>query len=173
MSNLRRYYVTNATIFITAVTNYRIPIFKDPDNIQILFTTFKNVVLLHPYELFAYVVLPDHIHLIIQLIKGQENFSTIMKSIKGNFTVNYKKAHYIQNNLVLWQKRFWDHIIRDENDLQKHLDYIHWNPVKHRYADTPLKWEQSSFPKWIERGVYDSTWGIGGEPEMIQKMDFE
>ena len=173
MSNLRRYYVPNATIFITAVTNNRTPIFKDSDNIQILFTTFKNVVFLHPYELVAYVVLPDHIHLIIQLIKGQENFSTIMKSIKGNFTVNYKKAHNIQNNLVLWQKRFWDHLIRDENDLKSHLDYIHWNPIKHKYVDAPQKWQYSSLSKWIDEGVYDLMWGSNGEPEVIRKMDFE
>jgi putative transposase len=173
MSNLRRYYVPNAMVFITAVTNNRTPIFQDFRNIQILFTTLENVELLHPYTLVAYVVLPDHIHIIIQMVEGQNNFSTIMKSIKGNYTANYKKAHNIQNSLVLWQKRFWDHVIRDEEDLKSHLDYIHWNPVKHKYVDTPQKWQYSSLTKWIDEGVYCSTWGLNGEPEVIQKMDFE
>ena len=101
MSNLRRYYVSDAMVFITAVTNNRVPVFQDPQNIQILFTTLKNVELLHPYKLVAYVVLPDHIHLIIQMVNGQNNFSTIMKSIKGNFTANYRKAHKLELNLVL------------------------------------------------------------------------
>lgn len=173
MPNFRRYYVPNAMVFITAVTENRRPIFQYPENIQLLFTTFKNVELLHPYQLIAHVVLADHMHLIIQTEVGQDNFSTIMKSIKGNFTANYKNAHGIQTKLVLWQKRFWDHVIRDEHDLKTHLDYIHFNPVKHGFIDAPCKWEPSSFHKWVERGVYDSIWGMNGEPESIRNLKFE
>lgn len=59
-------------------------------------------------------------------------------------------------NIKFWQKRFWDHIIRDENDLENHIHYIHVNPQKHGYVDDPFEWKYSSISEWEKRGVYAS-----------------
>jgi putative transposase len=101
------------------------------------------------------------------------HFSTVMHSLKRNFTMNYKKFHSISSSFTVWQKRFWDHVIRDEYDLNRHLDYIHWNPVKHGFVDHPEDWPQSSFLDWLERGYYPENWGWEHEPKNIEGMNFE
>jgi len=87
-----------------------------------------------------------------------------LHSIKTNFTREYKQHRKITGNLNLWQKRFWDHVIRDETDLENHLDYIHYNPVKHGYVKEMNSWEASSYDLWDDRGFYErlSAWN---EPE--------
>ncbi|MGD2104193.1 MAG: hypothetical protein PVJ55_03630 [Anaerolineae bacterium] len=73
------------------------------------------------------------------------DFSKVLHGGKRNYTLNYKEAHGITTSLCLWQSRFWDHIIRDESDLNCHFDYTHWNPVKHGYVARPESWAQSTF----------------------------
>jgi putative transposase len=70
-----------------------------------------------------------------------------------------KRRLEIDGHLRFWQKRFWDHIIRDEEDLAQHLDYIHYNPVKHGLVTRPEEWQHSSFIAWQERGAYPEQWG--------------
>jgi len=173
MTNIRRYYVPNAIVFITSITQNRFPLFSIKRNIGILNLTVENVKQIHPFEIMAYVLLPDHFHWLLRLSEGDDDFSKILKSVKGNFTANYKKANHIIDPVSLWQKRFWDHVIRDEQDLKNHMDYIHWNPVKHGCVDAPEKWIHSSYPQWLEFGIYESGWGINKEPENINKMRFE
>ena len=96
-----------------------------------------------------------------------------MHSIKRNFTLNYKKTHQIITPLNIWQKRFWDHIIRNEQDLENHLDYIHWNPVKHGFVNKPEDWTNPTYRNWLNKGFYDVGWGWNNEPDNINKMDFE
>ena len=173
MPTYRRFYVPNAIVFITCVTKNRKPIFKEKDNRNLLMITINNVKLFHPFELIAFSFLYDHIHLLIQMQNNNYDFSTIVKSIKGNFTTNYKKQKNISQQFTLWQKRFWDHIIRDENDFKNHLVYIHWNPVKHGYVNEPNHWEDSSFIEWVEKGVYDPGWGKDKSPKNIVDWNFE
>jgi putative transposase len=116
------------------------------------------VQVLHPFAMLGYVFLPDHFHLLIQP-SGQSNFSDIMHSLKSNFTREYKQLLGINGNLKFWQKRFWDSVIRDEQDFQGHLDYIHYNPVHHQYVQRPEDWLHSSFSIWQSRGIYPSGWG--------------
>ncbi len=73
----------------------------------------------------------------------------------------------------LWQARFWDHVIRDDNDYKRHLDYIHWNPVKHGFVKDPIQWQWSTFSKWMKKGVYDKDWGCKEAPNDLLKMEFE
>jgi putative transposase len=82
-----------------------------------------------------------------------------MLSLKPNFTKAYKDAIHFEGRMRFWQKRFWDHVIRDADDLAKHLDYIHYNPVKHGLVTTPELWPHSSFLAWQARGVYPIGWG--------------
>ena len=101
------------------------------------------------------------------------NFSPILHSIKRNYTINYKRAHGITSPLHLWQDRFWDHVIRDGHDLERHFDYIHYNPVKHGYVERPEDWAQSTYTHWLDRGYYEPSWGHVGEPDSIIGMKYE
>ena len=173
MPNFRRYYLPNAVIFITCVTHNRIPFLRDEANFQLFWETLRRIQEIHPFDLLAFVIMPDHFHWLVSLPEETPNFSKIMQSIKWNFTINYKKAHNISSPVTLWQSRFWDHIIRDEHDLQNHIDYIHWNPVKHGFVRYPEEWGQSSFEKWADQGYYPPGWGKAGEPHHITGMILE
>ena len=102
-----------------------------------------------------------------------DNFSNVLHSIKRNFTFNYKSAHNISGSISIWQRGFWDHVIRDERDLNRHFDYIHWNPVKHRLATHPEDWKCSSYNFWFEKREYPDRWGWDNEPISIKGMDCE
>jgi putative transposase len=95
-----------------------------------------------------------------------------MQSIKRNFTLNYKSELHITASLSLWQERFWDHVIRDADDLWHHFVYVHYNPVKHGLVDRPEDWPHSSFHFWLEQDYYDLGWGYA-EPDHIKDMDLE
>ena len=105
--------------------------------------------------MLAYVFLYDHFHILIQPT-GASNFSQIMHSLKPNFTKTYKKTLGLSKSqsMQFWQKRFWDHVIRDDRDLENHIHYIHLNPVKHGYVSDPRNWLDSSYVEWENRGLY-------------------
>ena len=173
MPNFRRYYIPNAIVFITCVTQDRAPFLRAEADIKLFSETLRNVQQIHPFRLLAYVILPDHFHWLMRVEKESGNFSDILQSIKRNFTLNYKDAHPIPTPMKLWQSRFWDHIIRDEKDLERHFDYIHWNPVKHGYIHYPEDWLHSTYAHWLKLGYYGLEWGRGEEPSGIAEMDFE
>lgn len=154
--NYHRYYNAGEIVFITQIVKDRKQAFRDPFSVKLLITTFEKVKEFHPYTFLAYVILPDHFHILIKPT-GQSNFSQIMHSLKSNFTKAYKLAFNIQGSLTFWQRRFWDHIIRGEIDLENHIHYIHFNPVKHGYIENPAAWEASSFTIWQARGAYPSS----------------
>ncbi len=173
MPNYRRYYVPNSIYFITTVTNKRLPVFKDEINIEIIFNTLNTVRSIKSFDLIAYCLLHDHLHLLIEV--GEEckhNITDIIHSLKRNFTMNYKKHYEITHRLNLWQKRFWDHIIRNEDDFQRHIDYIHYNPVKHGIVFMPEEYEYSSYNKWMKNGFYEKGWGHS-EPDDLKDIEFE
>jgi putative transposase len=173
MPDFRRYYLSGYPVFITCVTQNRLPIFNNHENHEIFWKSIGMVKDNHPFELMAYIILPDHFHWLMKMPEISSNFSKVMLSFKWNFTLNYKRHHAISTSLKLWQRGYWDHIIRNDKDLQTHLDYIHWNPVKHGLSDDPDKWFLSSFKAWKTKGVYNKGWGSGGEPDSIKKLDFE
>jgi putative transposase len=153
--NFRRYYIPGSAVFITQVVQDREPVFKDSKYILLLREILNNVQQLHPFTILAYVFLYDHFHMLIQPT-GQSNFSQIMHSLKPNFTKAYKSMLGLSSSqsMKFWQKRFWDHVIRDDRDLENHLHYIHLNPVKHGYASDPRGWPDSSYIEWEKRGLY-------------------
>ncbi len=158
MPNFRRYYLPDAIVFITAVLRDRRPLFADEANVLLLFDTMRAVQKVHGFHLLAYVILPDHLHWLMQT-EPTTNFSIVMKSIKWNYTRNYKVAQGIRDQCVLWQSRFWDHVIRDEADLARHMDYIHYNPVKHGHVSAPTAWPHSTLDHWTRLGYYPADWG--------------
>jgi len=131
------------------------PKIKDPRLVQLLREILHNEQQLHPFTMLAYVFLYDHFHILIQPT-GASNFSQIMHSLKPNFTKTYKKTLGLSKSqsMQFWQKRFWDHVIRDERDLENHIHYIHLNPVKHGYVSDPRNWLDSSYVEWENRGLY-------------------
>jgi len=173
MPDYRRYYIPNGIVFITTVTKNREPFLKHDEDIATFMDTLRQVQQIHPFNLLAYVILPDHYHCILNPGNSIGDFSIILRSIKWNYTRNYKKAHHLSTSLSLWQRGFWDHVIRNEQDLMHHLDYIHWNPVKHGLAKSPERWKHSSFPFWYERDYYPADIEFIEPPSEIFKMDYE
>ena len=110
----------------------------------------------HFISITAWVVLPDHFHLILS--PKEKVLDRYIHDFKLSFGSIYRKSNNL-NSGNLWQSRFWDHIIRNQNDMNTHIDYIHYNPVKHGYTDDPFKWEFSSINKFSKEGVYQPDWG--------------
>ncbi len=173
MPNFRRFCVPESMVFITNVTNNRIPYLQSTENIDLFWDVLRNVKEIHPYSILAYVILPDHFHWLMRVESSSGNFSQVMRRFKANYTIEYKKRYSIDKPFKLWQARFWDHVIRDEQDLENHFDYIHWNPVKHGYVIYPEDWTQSSYMHWFTRNYYPENWGLGGEHPGISDMNFE
>lgn len=168
--NFRRYYIPGSAVFITQVVQDRKPVFRDPRNLALLNEILENVRQLHPFDMLGYSFLFDHIHMIVQPTR-KSNFSDIMHSFKPHFTREYKKLLGLpaSESMKFWQRRFWDHVIRDDHDLENHLHYVHYNPVKHGLVKDPREWKESSYIEWEKRGLYppafrweepkDNIWG--------------
>ncbi len=153
MSILRRYNFPGAIYFITNNTHDRQPfLVAEVDLFWLAIETMKKRSL---FDLIAWVILPDHFHIIIDPLEN--NISELMKRIKLSFSMNYRKKQSLKN-LNVWQKRFWDHIIRNQDDFNRHIDYIHYNPVKHGLANNPLDYKHSSISKFSE--YYQEDWGV-------------
>lgn len=166
--NYRRVFVSNSIIFLTIVTCNRVPILLN--NLNLIKQSFKNVLKLYKFELIAFVVQPDHIHCLIKP-KNIADYPKIVKSFKYSFTklVGLVKPTYMK----LWQNRYWEHTIKDEQDLNIHIDYIHYNPVKHHYVNNVKDWEYSSFHKFVKKHLYDENWGSFEDVKDIKILNFE
>jgi len=139
MKNLRRYHRLYDICFTTNVTYDRNPILID--NIDLFWKAVENTKSRTDFEIIAWVILPDHFHMILD--PKHQDISRIIQRIKMSFAAYYRKENGLLSGRV-WQNRFWDHIIRDDNDMQRHVDYVHFNPVKHGLAKSPFEWEYSS-----------------------------
>jgi len=182
MSNYRRAYQENGYIFITMVTYKRNPILIK--NIELLRSSFKKAEKTFKFEVFGIVILPDHIHMIIKPENIKE-YPIIVKSIKAHFSreIDEEQLINIKDRLSaskikkkekgVWQRRYWEHTIRDENDLYIHLDYIHYNPVKHGYVDYVRDWKYSSFHKFVKQGMYDINWGSNNDIQHFKEINLE
>ena len=120
-----------------------------------------------PFVLVARVKLPNHIHLIMTLPEDSSDYSTRIRLIKSHFTRFFCKDQVISKTVSrikkgerdVWQRRFWEHLIRDDTDMTRHIEYIHFNPVKHGYVKSPTDWQNSSFMQYVQRGLYPADWG--------------
>lgn len=111
------------------------------------------------FEIDAWVLLPDHMHCIWTMLESDTNFSKRWSIIKRFFTQRFRQAERIAE--PYWQPRFWEHWIRDDRDYENHMNYIHYNPVKHGLVESPRDWEWSSFHRYLKVGVYMEDWGAG------------
>ena len=165
MSNYRRVLLPGASYFFTVVTHQRQPLFNNKDNVELLRGSFSYVLTRRPFQLNAIVVMPDHLHCIWTMPEYDANYASRWQILKSCFT---RKL----NRKPVWQPRYWEHCLRDEDDWRRHLDYIHFNPVKHGLAASPGEWEFSSFRRFVAAGFYDDGWG-SDEPASVQGLALE
>ena len=122
----------------------------------------------HPFVIHAWVVLPEHMHCVIELPAGDNDFSTRVRLIKLIFAKSVPKNERLskvrewRNERGIWQRRFWEHLIRDERDFEQHVNYVHFNPVKHGWAACVKDWPYSTFHRYVAQGVLPMDWA-GGE----------
>ena len=166
MSNYRRVYIPGATYFFTLVTYCRQPIFADAERVEQLRRSFLEVKAKRPFNMPAAVILPDQLHCLWILPKGDADFSTRWQMLKTSFSRRIPAKKGKEGAKTIWQPRFYDHCIRDEIDFHMHLDYIHYNPVKHGWVSSPSEWPYSSFARFVELGWYESNWGDVMPPNM-------
>ena len=152
MTNIRRYFDQGDIVFITSVTYKRIPILIE--NIDLLREAIQFVKTKFPVEFIASVVLPDHFHWLIDG-KGQ-NIPYVVKRIKLKFS-GQVRSRYKMKSGRLWQYRYWDRIMRGRKEMNNHIDYIHYNPVKHRLVASPFDWTYSTIDKY--KKIYSEDWG--------------
>lgn len=130
--------------------------------------SFAEVKQQHPFEIIAVCILPDHLHLLLRLPENDHNYPARLRMIKAKFSQTVPKTEVIsasrkrKNERGIWQRRYWEHEIRDERDLNAHIDYIHINPVKHGYVASVADWPYSSFHRYVAQGILPQDWA-GGE----------
>ncbi|ACK66834.1 conserved hypothetical protein [Rippkaea orientalis PCC 8801] len=182
MSNYRRSYLPGGVFFLTLVTYHRLPLFSKAENVSLLRKAIAKMRTENPFEITAAVILPDHLHFIWSLPPDDSNYSQRVSRLKVLFTRSLQKKRLLSVDISasrrkhresnIWQRRFWEHTIRNDDDLQKHLDYIHYNPVKHGLVSCPHLWEYSSFHKWVDQGNYQPDWGCCCGENSPQIPDF-
>lgn len=171
----RRVFEPGASYFFTLVAYRRKPIFSDPSAIDCYTRAVKQVQAERPFAREAEVILPDHIHVLWTLPERDADYPTRIRLIKAAFTRaigawqcagNRSRSRAGKGERAVWQRRYWEHTIRDERDFQAHLDYIHINPVKHGLVSAPRDWPHSTFAEWVARGVYETRWGTDEMPAL-------
>jgi len=149
----RRYYRKGGYYFFTLTLHNR-QLSLLTDHIGLLRQAFQAVQTRHPFKIIAIVVLPEHLHCIWKLPNQDANYSQRWNQIKGHFSKSLKKVSamdsHFKNNIrhSIWQNRYWEHCIRDDHDLYRHVEYIHNNPVKHGYVTSATDWPHSSIHKF-------------------------
>jgi putative transposase len=133
------------------------------DHIDDLRTAFRCARRVQPFVLDAIVVLPEHLHAVFTLPPGDSDFSGRWRRIKGHFSTALIEQgapleRHSNGDLALWQRRFWEHTIRDDDDFARHVDYIHFNPVKHGLVPRVGDWPHSSFHHYVSGGILASDW---------------
>ena len=169
MPNFRRYFVPGGSYFFTVVTYRRARFLCDESARRILGENIRECQRTWPFVVNAMVLLPDHLHAIWSLPTGDDGYSRRWGWVKKEFTSAWlgaggqqgttSRGMQAQRRRGVWQPRFWEHTLRDENDFERHFDYIHYNPVKHRLVESPKDWPHSTFHRWVCDGVYDYQWG--------------
>ncbi len=173
MSDYRRIYIPGGHYFFTVITWRRRPVFANEQNIQILRTALGQIRSEKPFAIDAIVILPDHLHCLFRLPENDADFSGRWREIKKYVARRAGQKINHRGEYNIWQRRFWEHSVRNENDWRRHMDYIHYNPVKHGLAQSPAQWPYSSFKTAVGKGWYPYNWGQNDIPESIKGMDLE
>lgn len=178
MANYRRLYTPGDCYFFTIVTYRRQPILCDEAIRAALRNAIEQTRAKHPIEINAWVLLPDHLHTIWTLPSGDANYSLRWQQIKRKVSLAagkyYRRPEWQtpsktkHREATLWQRRYWEHQIRDAADFNNHLNYCHFNPFKHGLCQKPIDWPYSTFHRFIKNGFYDPNWASA--PEGINEL---
>jgi putative transposase len=170
MPNYRRLHIQGGTFFFTVVIYNRRRILLDEPIRLALRSAVTETRKTMPFRSDAWVLLPDHMHCIWTLPPNDDNYPLRWALIKQEVTRAYRKVYGEAQQLSLsrlkrresslWQRRFWEHQIRDERDFVRHVDYIHWNPVKHGLVTQAGEWPYSTFHRYVKEGVYTPDWRV-------------
>ena len=173
MSNYRRAYITGGTWFFTVNLLQRKNNNLLVRHIAELREVVRNVKQKYPFTIDAWVILPEHMHCVWTLPEGDVDFSTRWRLIKSGFSRRIPKTEYRSevrikaNERGIWQRHYWEHLIRDGLDYQRHIDYVHVNPLKHGWVKQVRDWEYSTFHRYVQTGIYPADWcgqvNMGGE----------
>lgn len=163
MPNYHRWRIEGGCYFFTvaAFNRQSAVLIQHIDNLR---AAFRKTRRRHPFQINAMVVLPDHLHCIWTLPDNDHDFSTRWRLIKSVFSRSLppiearSPSRRDKRERGVWQRRFWEHAIRDEHDFEQHVEYIHYNPVKHGHTERPVDWPFSSFHRYVRQGVYSPDW---------------
>ncbi len=169
MANYIRSYTRGASYFFTLVTHNRRKIFCNKDFLIAFRISIKQVQANYPFKIIAWVQLPDHLHCIWEIEDKGTNYSQCWSQIKRNTTKLCPQYHlpmdemsYSQvsrNEKGIFQRRFFEHQIRNNMDFKNHIDYLHYNPVKHGFVNNVKDWQYSTFHRFVKEGIYPLDWG--------------
>jgi putative transposase len=143
------------------------------EQVELLRESVRQVKQAHPFVIDAMVIMPDHLHALWTLPLGDKDFSTRWGLIKAGFSRRLDVSESISSSRKskgergIWQRRFWEHLIRDERDFERHVDYIHYNPVKHGFVGRPMDWPLSSIHRYIKLHILDENWTCDVEIERL------
>jgi putative transposase len=174
MPNYIRARFEGAYYFFTVVTYHRRKLFRSERARQYLREAIQETQSRYPYESIAFCLLSEHLHCLWKLPADDADFSIRWSLIKGLFTRQYHRMRHPERipasragkgEGCIWQRRFWEHRIRDEHDLQKHVDYIHYNPVKHGLVKRLEDWPWSTYHQFVREGFYGRTIDLGATEE--------
>jgi len=163
MTDYRRNFVAGGSFFFTVNLADRRQR-GSTERIDDLPTAFRETRQRHPFTIDAMVVLPDHLHTMWTMPKGDADFATRWRLIKSSFSRRVPVGERISESRAakgergIWRRRNWEHTIRDDNDFARHIDYVHINPVKHGLVTRVRDWPYSSFHRTVKIGVYPKDW---------------
>jgi len=165
MPDYRRYRIAGGCYFFTVNLLERSPNDLLVRHIDLLRQAVRRAKQARPFRIDAFVVLPDHLHCVWTLPPGDDDFITRLRLIKIFFSRGILPAErrgtvrQRRGARGIWQRRYWEHAIRDDRDFAAHVDYIHYNPVKHGYVTRVADWPYSTFRRCVARGIYPADWG--------------
>ena len=169
MPNYRRANQAGGSYFFTVVSYRRQPIFCEPAFREALRVAIESTRTRYPFEIDAWVLLPEHLHCIWTLPPDDADFATRWGQIKRRVCLScgeqFRRYEWLTSSkrkhreATIWQRRYWEHLIRDQQDFARHMDYIHYNPVKHGLCPQAADWPYSTFHRLVKTGVYPANWG--------------
>ncbi len=167
MVNYRRNKTNNPDdiFFLTIVTHNRDPWIARLTAYGLIRTRLSSIRLGYGIKIQAWVILPDHLHLLIRPCKA--DYSGVVRSFKRGIGAELKSLGIITDGIKLWQDRFWESTVKNKSHYEMCLDYIHFNPVKHNLVSNPSEWRESSFIPYVNRGIYPLDWCNIGKEEIL------
>lgn len=165
MSNYRRFRVPGGTYFFTLNLQDRGRTLL-VDHVDLLRKSFRQAYVTRPFKVLAVVVLPEHLHCLWRLPAGDVDNANRWAQIKSGFCRQLpdlekrSSARVARRERGIWQRRFWEHLITDDDDLGHHIDYIHFNPVKHGHASCATAWPYSSVHRYVRAGLLPADWAV-------------